>query len=251
MIEQPPPLWLPPKPAIIRTVPDIQKASFLPGMFPGGVTGSRLPRIVFTDFDGSGSDTSTYTFTGKSFGDPSEKRHVIVGFRGTALGSNLNNPNACSIGGVTATLVREGQASTFVQLWIALVPTGETGSVVVSRSGGNMTAGCIVVWAAYDLKSATPVATAYQNVLSSSGNTIDLSLNTPSNGIVVAFASSNRSGQTCTWSGLTEDVDERPAESAEVFGASAFKVPAATPRAISATISGGAGAFRGVAASFQ
>jgi len=221
-------------------------------MIAGGIIGGRLPEVVFTDFDGSGSDLSTYTFTGVNFGKPSARRMVIVGFRGTALGGSLDNPDACTIGGVAATLAREGQGGTFVQLWIAAVPAGETGNVVVSRSGGSMTAGCIAVWAAYNLSSAIPFDTMYQNVGSASGHTINLSLNTPPNGIVVGLASSSYSGaHTCTWTGLTEDVDETPVEEAELFGASAFKVPAATPRAISATISSGAGVFRGVAASWR
>lgn len=62
MIDQPPLVWLPPKPAIIRPAPEIKKASFLPGGFPGGVVSGRqaqIETIVLADSNTSVSQTIT------------------------------------------------------------------------------------------------------------------------------------------------------------------------------------------------
>lgn len=58
-------LWLPPKPAIIRPA-EIRKASFLPGMFPGGVAAlapvAAYPVVEATNQGGTSSFTASSSF---------------------------------------------------------------------------------------------------------------------------------------------------------------------------------------------
>jgi hypothetical protein len=59
MIELPPPLWMPPKPAIIRAAKEIKQASFLPGMFPAGIAGVAAAPAALTTITLFASATST------------------------------------------------------------------------------------------------------------------------------------------------------------------------------------------------
>lgn len=54
----PPKIWLPPKPAIIRPAP-IQKANFLPGMFPGGALMGAAPAAALETLSHITAATST------------------------------------------------------------------------------------------------------------------------------------------------------------------------------------------------
>lgn len=150
MIEQPPPLWLPPKPAIIRTVPDIQKASFLPGMFPAAV-GSAAPiepaSLTFIEARSGGTNQTTYTLTGFSFGDvvASPNKRVMYVWIGYASASNISvNITAATIGGRPCTELYSAQvvaATSLRRRYVVLaaeVPTGTSGTVEFTDNVSNV-----------------------------------------------------------------------------------------------------------------
>jgi hypothetical protein len=184
------------------------------------------------------TNSATHTYTNVSFSEPNPRRHIIVGLNEFQGGSNFAAPHACTIGGVAATLVLQSGATGVQvrQIWIAAVPTGLTGSVVIQRAGTMSSA--IIVWAAYDLSSAT----AYGTALGSFGHPATASLNTPSGGIAVAFVVVGNGGVNISWSGgLTEDTDFSQGAGARMSGASASRTPQAAPLAISASNSGSVG----------
>jgi hypothetical protein len=249
IIDAPPKLWIPPKPAIIRPAgAGLAREAHLATLFPIFVPSGKLPTLAFTDTDSSSSDVSTYTFTSASLGTAGATRHIIVGFAAGQLGANLNAPNSCTIAGVSATLVISdpvGTGLSWRQFWIAAVPTGTTGNIVLTRAG-NMSSGAIVVWAAYDLISATAFATGTPG---SGTPTASANCNTSAGGIAVGFARGS-SSSTFTWSGLTEDADFLiGGDTVSISGASASNTPAASPRSISATAS--AAAANLITASFR
>lgn len=210
-----------------------------------GAVGGRNRRVEYQDHLSSDTDTSSYTYNGVAFGTASARRTIIVAFQDSQ--GTAGAPDSMTIGGITASLeLTGGSGARPMQFWVARVPTGTTGTIVVSRSAGTMVGSSINVYAAYDLTSDTPFATAAAD----GTTTLDLSLNAPGGGIVIGFGRAvNAASRTFTWSGLTEDQDGAGDTGNWVTTASASKVAAATPRAVSVTVS--AGTCLGIAASWQ
>lgn len=153
----------------------------------------------------SASDLTTYTFASQSFGVAVAGRRIVVAATGRGGGSFTLN--SVTIGGVSATKVVGLAVSTtnIVDLWIADVPTGATGSVVLTFSG-TMARAAISVFRMVDAGSATAHATATDST--ASGNDMSVSLNVPAKGGAIAVVASNTASSiTYTWSGLTEDAD--------------------------------------------
>lgn len=197
------------------------------------IIGGRNRRVVYTAHAADDTDLSTYTFSGVAFGDASTRRHIIVCFHSIDASGAASS---MTVGGVSATMLLQvtAPASRFHQLWMAAVPTGTSGTIVVVNPGTALLSG-IEVYAAYDLSSATPYDTA--SVASAGAPTLDLDV--PSGGIVVGFAVASSGVATFTWSGLTEDVDGTSGTNMKATSASVSRAPPATPRAISVTVSTG------------
>jgi hypothetical protein len=89
---------------------------------------------------------NSFTYTGVSFGDADASRIVVV--QATMPSSNIAS---VVIGGVTATIVRSAyNGSGMNGICYASVPSGTSGTVVVTASPGNNSAnGSIIVWALY------------------------------------------------------------------------------------------------------
>lgn len=217
--------------------------------FIGGIN----TRIVVTDArHGLAANQTTYTITGLSFGDEHPRRRIFVGV--AVLTATGVEPNSVTIGGVTATKhigqAPPGSTSSTTQIWSALVPTGTTGTVVISVGSGDMDAGSVYVWAAYDLASAAARDTAAAT-LSASG--VDLSVDVPAGGFVIAVAAINNvNAATFAFSGLTNNSSDGT-PNFQSAGAAASKVAGGTPMAITATYTISAGTFgpNAVAASFR
>lgn len=203
MIEQPPPIWMPPKPAIIKPAPVIRKASFLPGMFPAAVVAGGTPAFVVpTDHRANNNGANNYNFSSVDFGDEHPSRRIIVAVTtSSGLGSNLTT---CAIAGSSATEVTD---ATPVHIFIRHVPTGATGTVSLSYSGAQASGTAIRVWSAYGLRSELPVDVK-QATLNVGVAGADLSCNTRSGGIVVAAAGRGANGTGQTWVGVTEDAEQ-------------------------------------------
>lgn len=163
------------------------------------------------------SDASTYTFTGKSFGSAAGDRRVIV-----VVGSRVNTAGAvptCTIGGVSATeVVRAnnagaGASTDITSIFIAHVPTGTTGDVVV---GWNLTMlRCTI--GIYRMTGAGDGVYENKTDITLSSSTLSTTINVPGNGACLASAWGNATSSTFTWTGLTEDFENNPETTSNGF----------------------------------
>lgn len=167
-------------------------------MFPFPIIPARnKPTISYRTNAVDITGQTTYTFSGKDFGPAASDRYVVVGFvaRGQASVTSV------TIGGVAATQ-RKLQGNTDVAaLYIAAVPTGATGDVVVVLPGAGLRAG-IGIWALYGLSDSG----AAETTNSSTAATADLSLTTSPGALVVGQVW-NDAALSVSWVGLTENYD--------------------------------------------
>ena len=153
---------------------------------PDSGSGGTSAYFGLADEQVSEATASTHTVA-INFGDADATRKIIVGvtaFNSTASGRDISS---VTIGGVTATQVAyrkvtNGSLVTLAGIYIASVPTGDSGNVVVAMSGGT-TLGCTVTaFAGYHMNSATPDAT-----ISSPTANSNTSLATVNGGLAVAI----------------------------------------------------------------
>lgn len=152
----------------------------------------------------STADATTYTFSTQNLGTTSSDRYIIVSVHGRKAGASTTI-SSVTVGGVSASVV--GQVTNFISntdvvgLFIALVPTGATGDVVVTF-GAGMVRAAIGMWAA----TGIPSATASQVLTSTATPSPSGNLDIPANGFAIAAGVNGSSGLT-TWTGLTEKFD--------------------------------------------
>lgn len=257
-----PALELPPKPAIVRPASLDYHVRRVKKLLPGPMRsdlampwlagafckGSALPTVAFKGTAYGTVNASSYTFSSKDFGTAAASRRIVVANSQSHLTANINNPNACTIGGVTATLVFASPPSTgsgSYQLWIAAVPTGTTGNIVISRAADMGFMG-IAWWAVYDLSSSTAVDA---DKGSSFANPSSQTLTVSDGGIVIAFW---RGGSSVghTWTGPTEDFDQVAGSgtASGIYITGASKAQCAAP-SLSVSLAGESNQF--IAASFR
>jgi hypothetical protein len=188
-------------------------------------------------------DRTTYTFASLDIGTASPTRKVIVGITTGATADRTIS--SVTVAGIAASLVDTisdfNGIGTYYRaaLYIAEVPTGTTGNVVVTMSGATSACG-VGIWAADGLASATATTTT-----TDTDDPFSLNINTTAGGIVVAIVNNS----PVTWTGLTENFDVNPAADLWHTGASAAITTASTPLTI--TADGPAGAGGGVAAAWS
>ena len=166
------------------------------------VIGGRNVRAVYVAHAFGTSNAANYSPI-MSFGDASPRRLMVLGFECSHLTANLAIPHACTIGGVTATRDFTNPAATggaSQQFWSALVPTGTSGTVSISRAA-NMGYGNLHLWAVYDLPTPYTVVEATFAFASPAS----LSLDTLAGGVALGFAHDSGGGASYTWTGLTEE----------------------------------------------
>jgi hypothetical protein len=195
------------------------------------------PSISFRTSASDSTDLTTYNgaaFQGLDFGTEGANRHVIVGIIASRT-SGSPTISGVTIGGVAATIVAQiTEASRGIAgIAIAAVPTGATGDVVVTMSGACSRC-AIIIWAAYDLTSATPADTA-----TSTASPLNVSCDTAIGDVMVACGYSNNS-TTATHAGVTERVDAQYGEGATYAGGDHTAVSAETPRTITITFASSA-----------
>lgn len=213
MITLPPPLILPPeKPAIIQPAQEIvvprkfRRLLIKKGVFPTPfILRRRVTEVAF----GSGSTlnpiTTTHTHSGMTLGAADSGRYIIAAI--DCRDASARTVSTLTIGGVTATLIYAYQTSgTICGFWVALVPTGTTGDVVITFSGSVARSGVSTyrLLTSYD---PTAYSDAQQDTTATS-NHLDITLNVPAAGVALAAVFYNNSTTaSITWSGLTEDYD--------------------------------------------
>jgi len=143
---------------------------------------------------------TTYTFSSLSLGSADSTRKIIVFI--SARNITARTVSSVTVAGVSATAVAGNvNSQDLVSSWIASVPTGTTGDVVVTMSGAATRCGVNIYRLVNSTglsASALPVASTNYNITTPSGNSV-----------VAAMTADTGSGHSTNivWTGLTEDVD--------------------------------------------
>jgi hypothetical protein len=159
--------------------------------------------LSFVTSTSSTTDLSTYTFAGQSLGAEASDRKIVVAV-GAARAAAFAL-NTVTVGGVTAYKLVEredndGASEATASLWIADIPTGTTGDVVVTFSAAAARCGVAI----FRLTGSGPVSftTLADGTDADPTGTIDV----PANGGAIAVSYTN-AATTTTWTGLTERND--------------------------------------------
>jgi hypothetical protein len=208
-------------------------------MRPSQIIGGALPSLtrVGSHIYNSAAVT-TVTFAGVSFSTVG-RRHLYFEF-GT-LGPAATG---VTIGGVTATqVVTVSNGTTRAYGYIASVPTGTSGNVVVTF--GSATTNVFgVLYALYNLNSATPFDTATGTATSAN---ITTDLDTKNRGVIIGLvASTGGSGSGVTGLDNWTQINASP----RMVDASRLATSDETPRSITWT-GYSSGVIAGVCASFR
>jgi len=158
--------------------------------------------VTFQQASGNNSGGSSTTYSGVSFGTASSDRYIVV----LATGRHTSTfTQTATIGGIFATEVATLLNSTAsfhrISVFIAAVPTGTTGSVVLNFSN-SIVRNMISVFSVTGIDGLTPFATA-----SSTANPASGTITIPADGIAIA-GTYNILGGAYTWSNLTERHDD-------------------------------------------
>ena len=149
---------------------------------------------------------TVFTFTDHAIGAATNAREVVVAITANNS-SNARTLSSVTIGGITATIHVSGAYDPGehprVHLVSAPVPTGTTGTIVVTYSG-NMGDCAVNVYRMTGHRSATPFGTVTDTSFlgAPSGN-----LNIPDKGCALAGMVNINAATAITWAGLTEDYD--------------------------------------------
>lgn len=193
----------------------------------GALAGSRL---TFLTSEVDTTNATAYTYTAVALGAAHFNRRIVVGI----LYDATDDAPAASVtvGGVSATLV--ASQSSAVALYIALVPTGTTGDIVVTYAGAaNRSA--IGVWRLDGVTSNTAHDTeGFQGA----GSAMFVPINVPSGGAALAVASLSSSA-SMTWDADLAEAFDRTVESARTFSGGAATSAVAALLAASISYSSG------------
>lgn len=185
--------------------------SFLPGFFPPGAAGDWSPQLSVVATDDSSSNLDEYTFAGVDFGEAATNRLLIIAVAGGSTSTAIPL-SSITIGGVSATIhVQSDQSGNtrngHVGIASATVPTGTSGTIVVTWNGGfggTMVDMAFALYRVTGLLSTTPTDT-----VSDSGASPSLLIDRASNGFIVGAASA-ASGTVVTWpSPMVSDIQSQ------------------------------------------
>jgi hypothetical protein len=157
------------------------------------------------------ADQPSYTFPLVDFGAAEATRRIIVAIAGRDVGNAALSISSVTIGGIAATEVVSATGDDRrVALYIASVPTGSGGDIVVQFGNTSLFCG-IGVWRGTNFASDTPIATATQVNLNGLRR-VEASLTIPSGGgglgyLAWSAAGTGGTAPTWTWTNLTEDFD--------------------------------------------
>jgi len=213
------------------------------------VASSATPTLSYQTATADAGDLTTYSFSSTAIGtDTGSTRTVIVAVYGVNI-TALRTISTFTVGGVSGVAVHSrtdttgGQFST-IAFYAFTGVSGTTGTVSITWSGSQLRT-AIGVWAAYDLSSTTAVATGGSGSLSAP--TLDVNVN--ADGMVLAAAHANGSS-TYAWTGVTERADALT-ETVGWSVADASALSSASPRSVSASITGSASIANAISISLR
>ena len=205
-----------------------------------GASGGGATELSFLQGSVSGDDSATYTFSSQNLGAADPNRWIVV--CATGIQVSARTIDTVTVGGVSATKLVEaestaGSAFRDVSIWVAYVPTGTTGDIVLTFSSGLVRAG----YSAYRLITSTNPTTAYdtETDITTSGSDLSVSINRPDNGVVIAATMALCSTATSvTWAGTSENYDAAYPDAAAQGMSSSSVASGASPLTVTATIGG-------------
>jgi len=160
------------------------------------VLGRNTPVELSHTGGGINNATSPYTFTGIQFGEPRADRLLVVCVGGASLATH--KVTDVTIGNVVATLVIASSATpTPSAIFVAAVPNGTSGDVVVSASQTN--GACAIDVFRLLNASIIPFHSSTIYSASISGTTLTAAINTSGGGAVIGYHTSFAS-PVPTWS---------------------------------------------------
>lgn len=206
----------------------------LPGFIPYGAAAGLLPFSFEFLQRATGTNAAVQTFSAQNLGAApalGHKRYIIVAISAVTNGRDLNS---VTVNGVTASLVVRATFADEIDamIYIAEVPSGTSGDVVLTYSGSTEDESSIALYRMMNPFSATAHDTEANNNSVSAGN-IAANLNVPQRGCAVAVLTT-RNASTTIWTGLTENYDSDLGAGEFSSGAADSFVSAQTPLAISA-----------------
>lgn len=152
----------------------------------------------------SGTDAASYTFAAQSLGSAAADRRIYIGVcaRGAATPSILS----VTVAGVVASpigTITHGSTLSRTSLYVADVPTGTTGDVVVTFTATVLRCG-IGLWR---VTGANSFAVSTQ-VATSTADPATANLTIPANGGAIGYGfTSHSTPLTHAWTGMTEEFD--------------------------------------------
>lgn len=219
-------------------------ASFNDG---GGGAGS-TPTLTFLQCTADTTNQTTYTFAAQNTGTASATRSTIVTVYGEDS-ANVFSANTLTVGGDSATRI-DGFDGAGVQqasaVFILSNTAGTSEDIVVTWSEA-VSSTVICVWQADDLNAITAVDSVGDGT---GGGAMTLDVDTTANSVTVGQCGVGSTGETFTWTGLTERDDSANAETASSAADFTENTSAATPLSVTCNGSGAAGGA-GVAATFR
>jgi len=151
-----------------------------------------------------GTNLTTYTFSGKSLGAEASDRYIACTVNGRSSDGGARTISSVTIGGVTATAAGSivANSGSHCAIYIAAVPTGATGDIVVTWSStmGDCT---VALHRATGVSSTTP--TSY---VTDTTTALSQSINVNAGGFAVGISTTDDGAATATWSGITERFDD-------------------------------------------
>lgn len=161
-------------------------------------------RLVYINSSQITTSNSIFTFASSSLGTASWDRRIIVA---VATANSTRAISSVTVAGITATInvtYEGGGDNNTTAIVTAWVPTGTTGDIVVTLTGGT-NPNCIVGWwAAYGLTSNDAINTTTDAVATA---TPTLTLTTKPGGFAIYVYGTSASGATSTWGTATERFD--------------------------------------------
>lgn len=201
--------------------------------FPGPMFAPVAKLFKMTATNPTSTGTTTQTMSGVSFGHPALRRLIIVAIAGS---NNTGSTTVLSatIGGVAASIAVQATSggnsnNPFTAIIYAVVPTGETGDIVVVLSR-NPNSFHSVVYRSSDISSTTPHDTA-SDVTGADSLSVDIPTG---GGFAIASCTADGSPTNLTWTGLTERHEATENSLRHEIADTAAIVAAAAPRTISA-----------------
>jgi len=193
-----------------------------------------MATLTYQDYQGSGSNASSYTFSGMGIGTADADRKVLACIGG--FGSSGATPTSVTIGGVSATQVAVSATSRATAVvFEASVPTGTTGDVVANYSATQTRVAC-ATYSAIDL-DMTPFDTDTDTQTSGGADLVGTV--TKSDGGYVLGVCWATFASDITWINLTEDLVPQNPEGDSFFTVASVASVGGSDVTVTAELTGG------------